>query len=259
MVVGVGVGLGVGDGVGVGVGRRAGWAWGVGVGVGVGDGLGVGVGLGDGVGLGVGDGRRARRRRRASASASGSASGSGSASATGSGSASAWASAAAGSAPSNGAWWISPHPVWLKLAAITLPSTFERVCSDTAARGARIVPSTVALLGSSVNVVAFGRAIRMRLACVMPMPEKFGASQVPVVQSGTAITSVASLGIERKVIVPSLRNCAAVGRHTFSPEVRRRYGLTVLALQFSPPPLAFGRRDRRGERAVGVRLGAQRR
>ena len=51
----------------------------------------------------------------------------------------------------------------------------------------------------------------------MPMPEKFGAFQVPVVQSVTAISSVASDGIERKVIVPMRRSWSAVSRQTFVP------------------------------------------
>ena len=96
--------------------------------------------------------------------------------------------------------------MWLKLAAITLPSTFERVSSDTAARGARIVPSTVALSGASVSAVAFGKRDQDPLRLRDPMPEKFGAFHVPVVQSVTAITSVASDGIERNVIVPSRRS-----------------------------------------------------
>ena len=40
----------------------------------------------------------------------------------------------------------------------------------------------------------------------MPMPEKFGAFHVPVVQSVTTISSVAPDGIERKVIVPRRRS-----------------------------------------------------
>ena len=137
--------------------------------------------------------------------------------------------------PSNAAWWISPPPVWLKLAATIWPSTLERVSSDTAARGARIEPSTVALSADSVSDVAVGKASRIWSAWLMPIPEKFGAFQVPVVQSVTTISRVALDGSERKVIVPMRRSWSDVRRQTFVPPEAVRYGLTVAALQSSAP------------------------
>ncbi len=79
----------------------------------------------------------------------------------------------------------------------------------------------------------------MRSAWLMPMPEKFGAFQLPVVQSVTTISRVASDGIERKVIVPTRFSCAEVRRQTLVPLVSRTYGLTVAVVQSSVPPLAL--------------------
>ena len=192
---------------------------------------GVGVGVGVGRRLGRRGRRRGRSRRRGRASASGSASAAESAWASASAAESAsgvgfgggvgvgvgvgWASASGGFGlqpwilPFHVLDLILPPPLWLKVDAITLPST-SCACSARPRRAGRGSCPRRRAAGVEGECRRVRQAIRMRLARDADAGERPAPSTCRSSSHCTVISRVASDGIERMVIVPIRRSWSEV-------------------------------------------------